>query len=328
MNWFVLNFHSPLSPRKGASAKDCIDNFNRRCGTNLSLFCPAFFEYRSINGVNKKIERPLTFHYTFVRGELDIIRKLCSENNNFSFVLNKSGENRYAIVDDSTMESFKNIARKFENNVPFYSLQGVNLEDFDLVEIVEGDFPGLIGYYSTQKGSNAGRIILRLTQNLATVVYDVKAKYVRILEFSKNFKRAYDIIDAFVPRLLKALSDFKNGLTLSENTLSDIHSFCRRMSACSLPNNKIDAKLQAILVAAYRLLGCDDEAGKAMDRFQKKKKSITAPATLALIHLLDYLVDNDPEDLSEARSYISQIPPGRSSASSNLIRQIISQPEQ
>lgn len=302
--WYVLNYFSPLSSRKGASAKDCVDSFNTRENTSLQLFCPSFVVYHEKNGQKKKVDKPLAFHYTFVRGELSDIKKLCSQANNFSFVLNKSGESRYAIVDDITMENFRKIALSYSNNVPFYSLEGVDLEDFDKVQIIEGDFPGLTGYYSSKKGSNKGRVILQITQNMGTVLYDVKAKYIKILEFSKNFKRAYDLIDAFIPRLYTSMRKFSTGSSLNEEEISALHSFCRRMSSVSLPNSKIDAKLQAILVAAFTILGNEAEAAEAAKRYDKKKQSVTSDAIKAFIELLRGVITKDASALKSGYGYL------------------------
>lgn len=304
LRWFVLNYFSPVSSRKEASAENCIDNFNRRLGTDLKLFCPTFISYRQVKGERKKVDRPLVYHYTFVRGSLPVIKKLCAENNNFSFVLNKSAEDRYAVVDDITMENFRKVSAKYSNNVPFYPLDGVELADFDKVQIVEGDFPGLVGYYSSQKGSNAGRIILEITQDMGTVIYDVKAKYVRILEFSKNFKRAYDIIDAFLPKLYEAIKKHRREEQLSENDISSLHSFCRRMECCKLNNPKIDAKLQAILVMANKILGNEKAMAEAEARYEKKKASVTAPTTKALVTLLLGLAHDDTSSVDAARALL------------------------
>lgn len=305
--WYVLNFFSRVSSKKEFSPEECVARFNQRENIDLKLFHPTFVAYREQNGKKKKVDVPLAFHYTFVKGSFLDIKKLCGEPNSFSFVLNKSTEERYATVDEATMEGFKKIALKYSNNLPFYSLEGLNLEDYDKVQVVEGDFPGLIGYYSPSGGSNSGRILLRITRNMGTVAYDIKAKYIRVLEFSKNFRRAYDLIDAFIPRLYEAMRKYSEGEPLDENELSNLHSFCRRMGVCRLDNPKIEAKLQAILVMANQILGNDADMEKARVRFEKKKKSVTSDATLAFISLLEYVRAQEPELLQLGKDYLEKI---------------------
>ena len=316
--WFVLNYLSPLSTARGASAVSCIDSFNRREETSLKLFCPSFVAYREVKGRKEKIDRPLAYHYTFVRGEFSDIKKLCAEDNKFSFVLNKSGEQRYAVVDDFTMEHFKRVALRYSNNIPFYSLEGVDLQDYDKVEIVDGDFPGLIGYYMSERGSSSGRVILQLSQNLGTVIYDVKAKYVRVIEFSKNFKRVYDIIDAFVPKLLSSMRKYFHEQPVSEEELSALHSFCSRMSICKLGNRKTDAKLRGLLTMAYRIMGNEELRRINEINFLQKREAVTAHATNALLSLIDYVSTRNVAFLEAGKGYLAVIEDNNSKAVERL----------
>lgn len=140
--WFILNHFEALPAPRRQTAQTCIDRFNSAGGCQLELFAPTFVKAVNINGRQIKREQPLTFHYVFVRGTLDEIKRLCSLSNGFSFVLNRSSEERYATVDDKRMDDFKAIARAYSNSLPFFALDDIDLEAGDKVEIVEGSFPG------------------------------------------------------------------------------------------------------------------------------------------------------------------------------------------
>lgn len=291
--WFILNHFEALPAPRRQTAQTCIDRFNSAGGCQLELFAPTFVKAVNINGRQIKREQPLTFHYVFVRGTLDEIKRLCSLSNGFSFVLNRSSEERYATVDDKRMDDFKAIARAYSNSLPFFALDDIDLEAGDKVEIVEGSFPGLVGYYMPKAKSSSGDIILSVTQNLGTVVYDVKAKYVRVLEFSKKSRRSYDQIDAFIPRLLQALRHYNEGVALSDKEKSGIALFARRMSVVKIENHKLDAKLQAILIAANHLLGDSAAEAEARRRHSRHSDAITSTWTKALVDLILGIIDKN-----------------------------------
>lgn len=307
--WFILNHFDALPAPRSQTAKTSIDRFNSAGGCQLELFAPTFVKAVNINGRQIKREQPLIFHYVFVRGTLDEIKRLCSLSNGFSFVLNRSSEERYATVDDKRMDDFKAIARAYSNSLPFFALDDIDLEAGDKVEIVEGSFPGLVGYYMPKAKSSSGDIILSVTQNLGTVVYDVKAKYVRVLEFSKKSRRSYDQIDAFIPHLLQALRHYNEGVVLSDKEKSDITLFVRRMSVVKIDNHKLDAKLQALLFGAYQILGNIVESKRAKDRFIKISHSVTNEWTEALITLIFSVINKDFAQLESIRNNLEKLTP-------------------
>lgn len=307
--WFILNHFDALPAPRSQTAKTSIDRFNSAENCQLELFAPTFVKAVNINGRQIKREQPLTFHYVFVRGTLDEIKRLCGLSNGFSFVLNRSSEERYATVDDKRMDDFKAIARAYSNSLPFFALDDIDLEAGDKVEIVEGTFPGLVGYYMPKAKRTSGDIILSVTQNLGTVVYDVKAKYVRVLEFSKKSRRSYDQIDAFIPHLLQALRHYHEGVALSDREKSGIALFARRMSVVKIDNRKLDAKLQALLFGAYQILGNIVESKRAKDRFIKISHSVTNEWTEALITLIFSVINKDFAQLESIRNNLEKLTP-------------------
>lgn len=287
--WFVLNF-IPASPARSAGPEAEVIKFNTRNSTSLSCFFPTFVKYTTQNGKIIKKDAPLAFHYVFVNGPFEQVKKLCAAPNGFSFVIDASSSSRYSIVDPNTMENFRRFCLRYSNRVPFYSLEGTDLQEWDLVEVVDGDFPGLIGYYSPSPGRGNGRIVLRLTGNLGTVTYDINTRYIRILEFARNSKRVYDIIDAFVPRLREAMNLYREGKPLSETLIASLSTFCLRMGEARVDNQKIRAKLQALLAMSYTILG-DPVAARARESLQRSLPAVTNPATLSLISQITELIN-------------------------------------
>lgn len=305
INWYVLN-HIATTPSRN-SAQRTVDRFNEAEGLDLQLFAPSYVVREEKDGVVSMKRIHLTFHYVFLRGRLNDIKQLCRMENGFSFLLNRSGVARYAMIDDATMRSFRIIAKAYENELPYYSLEDIDLEAGDLVEVVNGDFPGLIGTFIPKLKSNTGNIVLRVDQNLGTVAYNIKVSDVRVLEFARDSRRVYDQIDAFIPQLLKALRLQHDGKPLTPALISRLSVFCRRFEVVRLNNPKLEAKLYALLSVANSILGNIDEAARFRDLHNRRRQSMTNPATAALVMLLFGVNDHDPVTLCNGKALIDSI---------------------
>lgn len=297
--WFVLN-HIGIAFQD--MAKKTIDRFNVCLNYCLELFAPTYVVKEEKNGEIKMRTVNLTFHYVFVRGTLSEVKKLCNQNNGFSFLIDHSNpEQRYAIVSDRDMANFKNIARAYKNCLPYFSLDEIDLEEGDVVEVVNGDFPGLIGTYMPRAKSNSGDIVLNVYNNVGTIAFNVKASDVRVLKFSEKSKRANDQIDAIVPHLFTAMRFFCDNKELPTALVAKLSVFCRRMGATKLNSRKLDAKLQALLFGANYILGNHDEAEEAKIKCNRLKDSVTNEWTSGLIALILSVITNENEQLNMAK---------------------------
>lgn len=292
LQWFVLNHLRPSgSPGKPGAVEQTIQRYNAATGSSLELFAPTLIKAIQRQGKIIQLETPLAFHYVFVRGTLAEVKRLCSMSNGFSFVLDHAGQQRYATVPDQAMATFRRVALAYSNTLPFFSLRDIDLEQGDLVEIVEGTFPGLVGYYIPRPKSTSGDILLEVSQNLGTVVYDIKASYVRVLHFSSRSRRSYDQIDAFVPRLLAAIEQMHTSGTLAPSTISHLTIFARRMEQARIDNPKLEAKLLILLRAAFHLLGIHASEDNATERLNRRRQQITSAPTRALDLLVDAIIN-------------------------------------
>ena len=304
--WFVLNYIG-LAFRN--MSKQAVDRFNRNQDCELELFAPTYVVREDKHGEVKMKAVNLTFHYVFVRGTLAEVKMLCAQHIGFSFLIDHSGADRYATVSDREMSNFKNIARAYKNCLPYFSLEDVDLEDGDLVEVVNGDFPGLTGVYMPKPKSKSGNLILKVCNKVGTIAFDVKATDVRILEFSHKSTRANDQIDAIVPHVLSALRCHKLSKALSGALIAKLSVFCSRMKVVRLKSRKLDARLQALLYGCNAILGNCEDAAQSKARYEKLKDSVTNEWTLALISLIFAIVENDASRLSNAQDGIKNLTP-------------------
>ena len=283
VSWFVLNHIAP-SPRH--QAQKAVDRFNTSAGTRLELFAPTYVVPETRNGQTHLRTANLTFHYVFVRGDFYDVKQLCGQDNGFSFLINRGSDERYATVSDRDMANFRNIARAYHNSLPYYPLQDIDLDDGDLVEVVNGDFPGLVGRFMPKAKSKSGDIVLSIFQGVGTVAFNIKNTDVRVLEFSSHTTRANDQIDAFVPSLLQAMRLFHAGEEIPQSLLAKLTIFARRMAVVKVNNRKLNAKLQALLYGANLILGDMTTANAVLTRYHELSTSITNPWTAALTRLI------------------------------------------
>lgn len=299
IKWHVLNYIAPTPARR--DKPECIvEQFNNSGENgNLELFAPTFVEMTQRDGKWTRKETPLLFHYVFVRGTEGDVKELCSRPNGFSLIINHTGTTRYATVSDSDMESFKTIARFYGNmTIPCFSTEEIDLEEGDRVEVAVGPFAGLTGAYISRKGSRNGNILISVTGSLAAVVYDIKAEYVKVLQFARETKRVYDQIESFIPRLFAALRAWDCG-ELTTQIITPLIIFNRRMESVTLHNDKLDAKLRILLMTSAHILGDTEGEEKAAERFKRLSHAVTNPVTSALVILLQAVINRDRQQLAQ-----------------------------
>ena len=304
--WYLLNYIPPSVGYTRKKAEDWVKEFNKKTGETIEIFAPRFFTLYQNSDNGSARETPLLFHYVFLKGPFQTLKCFCNTGAGFSFVINKGSSIRYAVLKQKDLDNFRIIADYYSNRLPYYSLQDIKLEEGDVVEVADGPFRGLTGIFFPKSRSNSGKIVLQVSQDLGTVVYDINARFIRILEFSNLSRRGYDNIDAVIPKLLECLRKSASCETLSTSDISNLQIFCQRLGKTKLENKKIDAKLKAMLVASYILLHEQDEANKILGKFRKIENAVTSDSTKAFINLLFAISFNDCQLFEKGKSFLSQ----------------------
>lgn len=338
--WYLLNYIAPALHRK-EQLDARIEAYNSLNGTDLRVFAPQIVEAKPQSGGTIRIvSRAILFHYIFISGPLEHIKRLASTGGGLSFVLrhpdslpsteripsattptvakpvaaSPTTENspagakpvstaptsekssvvaklvgaassaRYVTVSDADIQAFSIIARAYSNRLPYYNPADIDLLDGDEVEVVSGPFTGLKGTFITRRGTQNGNIVVAATSQIGSIAYDIQADTIRIIRFAKDSRRAYDQIDAFIPRLLDALEAYRADRSLTPSQAASLHVFTRRFAVTEIPGAKLDAKLQALLTVAHEILGNPQESAAARARYEKRLPYVTNPRTLRLLH--------------------------------------------
>ncbi len=264
----------------------------------VELFAPVFRPAQIVNGKVVFREKLLTIYYVFVKGTLTDVKELCAKpDNGLSLMLDRGSDNRYGIISDTAMNNFKIMARIFSNEIPFYNIEDVKLEEGDVIEVIDGNYAGLVGTYMPKPRSNKGHLVIAANGKMGAIIWDIDAKYLRILKFADNTKRQYDILDGFIAKFLPILRKLKAGIELTDRDKTQLVVFNRRMGAVSLGNPKYDAKLAATLMCVQTILGDKVSYENNAVRFNRKKAAVTNPWVRALIDLMLSFTDESPVGL-------------------------------
>lgn len=318
-NWYVLNY---IRRSGRPSPNQEVDNFNKT-GQRLELFAPIVRPAHIIKGKVVYKDQLLTYYYVFVKGTLDDVKKLCaSPHNDLSLMLNRSSEKRYGILSESEMENFKIIARAYANSIPFFKIDDIELEKGDEVEVVDGKFSGLRGTFIPRARSNKGNLVIATVASMGSVVWDLDAKYIRILKFAPGARRQYDILDSFLPKLYPILRKYHSGERLTEKDRSVLTVFNSRMCSVRPDNKKLEAKLLATLMCVQTLLGDVSGYQISASRYAKRKSSVSNPWTIALIELMLCVSGNEVSRLNDVYSGIRDVVPGLTKFQSNLLEEL------
>lgn len=346
--WYLLNYIAPALHRK-EQLDARIEAYNSLNGTDLRVFAPQIVEAKPQSGGTIRIvSRAILFHYIFISGPLEHIKRLASTGGGLSFVLRHpdslpsteripsattptvakpvstaptsekssvvaklvsaassarkissstpekkltgaklvgaASSARYVTVSDADIQAFSIIARAYSNRLPYYNPADIDLLDGDEVEVVSGPFTGLKGTFIARRGTQNGNIVVAATSQIGSIAYDIQADTIRIIRFAKDSRRAYDQIDAFIPRLLDALEAYRADRPLTPAQAASLHVFTRRFAVTEIPGAKLDAKLQALLTVAHEILGNPHESAAARARYEKRLPYVTNPRTLRLLH--------------------------------------------
>lgn len=285
--WYILNYIPTRGHRRDALPA-VVASFNRAYSKEHGLgdtceavecFAPTFVQLKEEAGHMKKADKPLLYHYIFIRGEENAVKQLCYQSEGFSFVIDRAGKGRYLTISDEKLEQFKLIASFYAGKLPCYPIEGTDLEEGDRVQVASGPFSGLTGTYISRKGGKSGNILVSVDGSMAAIVYDVKAEYVRVLEFARDSKRAYDQLDAFADKIKPVLGSRE---TPDIRLISVASIFTRRLGIVKLHNPKLDAKLQILLFAAYSILSDSSNARESLEKFRELESHVTNPKTLEL----------------------------------------------
>lgn len=283
--WYVMTGYA-LDKRRGVSIASQVARYNEENGTDLELFAPTFVKVYNVSKDPRRRMLPLTCQYFFLRGTLEQVKGFRAQNAGYNLIHNRTEEEpetAYLYLTDEDMAGFRALALAYKYNMPCFSPLEVDLVACDKVRIVGGEFAGVEGYLVSQQGRDGGRVIINVGDRFAVQTLDINPKYIQILSFAKGGKRIYDKIDSYIPKLRRAMEYFARNGELDVSNTAAVSFFITRFGAARIATAKMRAKVSALLMTSYYLMGDTERYEVAKQECLDVMDSCTNPSTRAYI---------------------------------------------
>lgn len=237
----------------------------------FEYFAPMQQKSVVVHGKQVKRDVPLTLNYVFFR--TDDFLALQAAVRNFSKVhllyrmpskdaKKDSHEARFRpmTASDREMEMFMKAASFYTQGAPLTIPDKAQLSKGDTVRIIDGPFKGVEGILASHQGKDGGKVIVSISNLLAISTIDIAPENLEVIRFAHGNKHIYKKMDAFKPRVEKALQDVKAGEPLTDEVREQIETFIRRFSATVTDTVNTEAKLNLLIFQGYQALQMTKEA--------------------------------------------------------------------
>ena len=295
MCWYVLTGYA-LDKKRNQPIEAQVARYNRESGADIEVFAPTFVKAYNKDKEPRRRLMPMVCQYFFLRGELSQVKDFRYRNREYNLIHDRADTDpdAYMALTDEEMSGFKSLALAYKYKMPCFSLSEVDLVACDKVRIVGGEFAGVEGFLVSQQGRDGGRVIMKVSESLGVETLDINPKYIQVLSFAKGSKRIYDKIDSYIPKLRRAMEYKMRYGDLDVSNTAAVSYFITRFGAANISSAKMRAKVSALLMASYYLMG-DTERYEAAKR-ESLDNLDSCTNTLArdyIMGLRDYCPDYD-----------------------------------
>ena len=271
MKWYVLKSPSLSLDVRGELEK-----------RGMQYFLPTQEKLQKVGGVTRRIEKPIVLNFLFIYDEWERIADFLRKELRFrlAFVYKSrsvtTGRAEPLVVPDEEMRMFARCVGQYkDSSVPYISPKEIGLEEGDLVRIVGGAFDGVEGVLLSQKGKDGGRVLVSVSNLLAVPTLHIEPEYLQILRYGKSGKHFYKHLDSYIPRLERCMR--------GEGDVSPVQVFVRRYCSLRLETLNAEAKMAALLLASYRVLGEEERAREQEAKLQELQPRIKSETTREFI---------------------------------------------
>lgn len=295
MCWYVMTGYA-LDKKRAEPIAAQVARYNRESGADLEVFAPTFVRvYNQAKNPRRRL-LPLACQYFFIGGTLTRVKDFRARNVGYNLIHDRADNDpagTYLSLTDAEMAGFRAVALAYKYNMPCFSPTEVDLVACDKVRIVGGDFAGVEGYLVTQQGRDGGRVIIKVGESLAVETLDINPKYIQVLSFAKGGKHIYDKVDSYMPKLRRAIECWQRTGALDVSSTAAVSYFITRFGATHIPSPRMRAKVSALLMASYFLMGDKESYVQARTSCEELLEScVNVSMCTYLINLL-YICTNE-----------------------------------
>jgi transcription antitermination factor NusG len=310
--WYVLK-----SPYLTLSVRDDL----KRAG--LEHFLPTHMVLVKTAESKTRVEKPLALNMLFIRTDFKTLIAFKNDHPDrrlhvvYTHPLDqqKGDFTPPLTVPDREMNMFINAVGIYRDaEIPYMKPCEIDLEKGDIVRIVSGPFSGIEGVLLSQQGKDGGRVLVNVSNVIAVPTLHIEPEYLQVLQFAKKGKHFYKLVDSYVPRLRKAMEevgksghDGTNGMNGSNGlhgmngasgknggngtsgrsvkaaVLDPVRVFTTRFCNLQADTLNAEAKVQALLLASYRLLGEEEKAATAQAKLDELLPRVKSASTLEFV---------------------------------------------
>lgn len=273
-------------------------------GEPIEYFLPTCIVQSNYYGKPVMRRRKLMSNYVFVRDSLKNILEMNQAIDSLWMLPHPDktpAVKRYMTISDRDMEVFKSVAHVYANELPYYPIGTVDLEEGDRVEIVGGDFDGMEGTLQCRQGRNGGKVFISIGDLFLISTPDIRPQNIRILQFGKGNRHPYRQFEAHLPRAIQALRHSREaGLTADD--IAAMTVFTGRFEALQTTTVNIASQHATLMLMSYAALQDQQKATLWRDRCNQLLLTIKSDIQRAWQLAFMALATNDNELHSRAQS--------------------------
>lgn len=312
--WYVLS--SSDSVKSLEQQFDALSALRVRRGAHaVEYFLPTCIIQTSLFGKPSARRKKMVENYVFVRdthvGVLEIRESIKS-----LWILPHPDKSqvthRYMTIGDKEMDLFKAIAKAYDNELPCYPMDAVDLEDGDKVEIVGGEFDGMTGTLRCSQGRDGGKVLMPIGNLFVVATPAIRPQYIRILQFGKGNRHPYRQFEAHLARAMQALRHLRgDGASPGMLTVDDVAAmtmFTGRFEALQPATVNIASQHATLMLMSYSALGDTTMAARWRTRCILLLSKIKSDIQRAWQLTFMYAATGDTSLRQQAQSIVTRWP--------------------
>ena len=268
VRWYVLTLPTAaggrrdrISPSKGLDVE--LSRRERRGEALFEYFAPSYVEVRKVGGKLVNTRRPLLFNYVFIRSSVEEIFRMKQALPLYNFLPRVSSGNTtyFPHLLDQEMANLRWVAEAYSNELPVYVPESTRLLKGDRVRITSGYFTGMEAEVVIQPGGGHKEVMARILDCMWVPLFEVKAGEYELIELNAKSKHVYTHLDNDRLRegLHDALGRYHASGNVSEEDTRLAREVLRSYGSLRAETDVMRCKIYSLLLAAYKLLGEEDE---------------------------------------------------------------------
>lgn len=207
---------------------------------------------------------------------------------------------------EEEIQMLRNISDLFGGNLPCYEFTGFDLDACDKIQVISGQFGGVIGVMYYIKGRVTGRVMVPVKDLFMLSLGEINPHNYRVLEFGKGNRHYYNMFDRYLPIVSQALYTRLMSDTVDPESLNEVEMFSTRYEQLQVATLNIESTYAGLMLMSSAVLKHTDETEMWLNRCKKILKSLTSNTQLAQHLIMMYSVTGDVDIAEQLQATIEK----------------------